>query len=133
MILSASRANVRKNILWYLVAGAGGGMFAGFLGIGGGIILVPVLVTIFGFSQHRAHGTSLAVIIPTVAAGMVVYILRGDCNWLYVASIGIGSIVGVCIGARLMIKIPAYRLRHVFGIYTITVAVLLLLKTYYHH
>ncbi len=127
MVLSAARAKVRTNIVWYLAAGVGGGLLAGFLGIGGGIILVPIMAGVLGLTQHRAHGTSLAVIIPTAAAGTIIYAIRGDLDWAFVASIGVGSIIGVSIGARLMIKVSSHRLRQVFGFYTIIVAILLLI------
>jgi uncharacterized membrane protein YfcA len=119
---------MRTNALWYLTAGAGAGMLAGFLGIGGGIILVPVMTGFLWLDQHKAHGTSLAIIVPIAIAGTVIYALRGDINWALVATIGSGSVVGAIVGAKLMMKVPAHRLRQVFGVYTIAIAILLLLR-----
>jgi uncharacterized membrane protein YfcA len=112
----------------YLAAGAGAGMLAGFLGIGGGIILVPMLAGVLCLNQHKAHGTSIAIIIPIAMMGALVYGLRGDVNWEWVATIGAGSVIGAIVGAKLMMKMPAYRLRQIFGVYAIAIAAILLLR-----
>jgi len=119
---------VKTKIIWYVATGAVAGLTAGFLGVGGGIILVPMMVGLLGLTQHKAHGTSLAVIIPIAIVGMLVYALRGHVDWVLVATIGSGSIIGVIIGAKLMMKVPAHRLRQLFGVYTIAIAVLLLVR-----
>ena len=116
--------NVRA--LWYVLAGMGAGLLAGFLGIGGGIVLVPVLAGALGLNQHAAHGTSLAVIIPIAAAGSLVYAIRGEVDWLIVAAIATASAAGAVAGARLMARIPAERLRQLFGVYAIAIAIVLL-------
>lgn len=103
-------------------------MIAGLLGVGGGIILVPILTANLHLTQHRAHGTSLTIIIPIALVGTIVYALRGDTDWVLVIIVGLGSVVGVYCGAKLMMKVPAHRLRQVFGIYTIAVAILLFLR-----
>jgi len=54
--------------------------------------------------------------------------LRGDVNWEWVATIGAGSVIGAIVGAKLMMKMPAYRLRQIFGVYAIAIAAILLLR-----
>ena len=103
-------------------------MLAGFLGIGGGIILVPIMTGLLCLSQHRAHGTSLAVILPIAAVGTVVYATRGDIDWPLAATIGVGSVVGAVVGARLMMRLSAHRLRQAFGLYMIAIAILLIVR-----
>ncbi len=119
---------MQRKAVWYLAAGAGAGTLAGFLGIGGGIILVPMMTGLLYLTQHRAHGTSLAVIVPIAVTGALVYALRGDVNWEWVAAIGAGSVAGAVVGAKLMMKVPAHRLRQVFGVYTIAIAAILFLR-----
>jgi len=119
---------LKTKIIWYVAIGAVAGLIAGFLGIGGGIILVPMMVALLGLSQYKAHGTSLAVIVPISMIGAIVYILRGDINWTLVAAIGPASIIGVLIGAKLMMKLPAFRLRQLFGMYAIAIGALLLIR-----
>jgi uncharacterized membrane protein YfcA len=122
------QAAVKTNVLWYLATGAAAGLLAGFLGIGGGVLLVPLMVGLFSVGQHRAHGTSLAIIVPIAIVGTIVYGLRGDVNWTLVGAIGAGSVLGAVVGAKAMMKVPADRLRQAFGVYTIVVAVLLLMR-----
>jgi uncharacterized membrane protein YfcA len=119
---------VRTRTVWYLAAGAGAGIVAGFLGIGGGVILVPLLTGLLCLSQHKAHGTSLAIVIPIAIVGTIVYALRGDVNWALAATIGSGSVIGTLVGAKLMMRVSPHRLRQVFGLYTIAIAALLLLR-----
>ena len=119
---------MKSKLIWYIATGAIAGLLAGFLGIGGGILLVPMMVGLLGLTQHKAHGTSLAVIIPISIMSAIVYALRGHIDWTLVATIGSGSVVGAIIGAKLMMKVPAHRLRQLFGVYTVAIATLLLLR-----
>jgi hypothetical protein len=119
---------LKTKILWYVATGAVAGAASGFLGIGGGIILVPMMVALLGMAEHKAHGTSLAVIMPIAVVGATVYALRGHIDWTLVAVIGAGSVVGVIAGAKLMMKLSDYRLRQLFGIYAIAIATLLLIR-----
>jgi uncharacterized membrane protein YfcA len=128
MVSSAPRAKVSGKALWYLAAGAAAGMLAGFLGIGGGIILVPVMVGLLGLTEHKAHGTSLLIIVPVAAVGTTVYALQGSVDWTFVAIMATTSTLGAVAGVKLMMKVSARRLRQLFGLYAIVVAVLLLVR-----
>jgi uncharacterized membrane protein YfcA len=119
---------MRRRAVWSLAAGAGGGTLAGLLGIGGGIVLVPLMTGLLWLDQHRAHGTSLVVIIPTAVVGTAVYAQRGDIDWVLAATIASGSVIGAVAGAKVMAKMSARRLRQVFGLYMIAIATLLLLR-----
>jgi hypothetical protein len=119
---------MKSKLIWYIAAGAIAGLAAGFLGIGGGILLVPLMVGFLGLTQHKAHGTSLAVIIPIAIISAIVYALRGNMNWVLVAEIGSASVAGSIIGAKLMMKVPAPRLRQLFGVYTIAIGIFLLVR-----
>ncbi len=119
---------MKSRVLWYVATGAVAGALSGFLGIGGGIILVTMMVTLLGVTEHRAHGNSLAVIMPVAVMGATVYALRGDIDWILAAVIGSGSVIGVIAGAKLMMKLPEDRLRRLFALYAIAIAVLLLIR-----
>ena len=86
------------------------------------------MVGFLGLTQHKAHGTSLAVIIPIAIISAIVYALRGNMNWVLVAEIGSASVAGSIIGAKLMMKVPAPRLRQLFGVYTIAIGIFLLVR-----
>ncbi len=93
------------------------GLVNGLLGIGGGTILIPAMVFALGVSQHQAHGTSLAVILPTTVASCVIYGLNNDLNYTVALEVAMGGILGGYLGAKLMNKIPADRLRQFFGVF----------------
>jgi len=109
---------MRNTKLALLIAiGITTGMVNGLLGIGGGTILIPSMVLALGISQHQAHGTSLAVILPTTVASCIVYGLNDDLNYKIALQVVSGGILGGYLGARLMNKIPADRLRQFFGVF----------------
>lgn len=109
-----------------ILTGAAGGLLGGLMGVGGGIIMVPMMVAFLKLSQHRAHGTSLAVIVPIALAGVIPYALSANAHWAVIAPLVAGTSVGVAIGAKWMMKISAKRLRQVFGVLLIIVAVRML-------
>lgn len=102
------------------------GILSGLLGVGGGIILVPIMVSLLGFSQHCAHATSLAVIVPTAIVGSLVYSSHGNLDIVLSLTLTAGSIVGASFGARWMKYIPAAQLRRMFGAFIVIVGVRML-------
>ena len=114
-------------------AGLLSGFLAGLFGIGGGAILVPILITAFpllgieaAVTAHLAVGTSLAIILPIALVGASLYAWRGDIDWILVAAIASGSVIGVAAGSRLMMKVPARRLRQGFGVYALLLVPLMI-------
>jgi uncharacterized protein len=92
------------------------GVVSGMLGIGGGIILVPGLMLLFGFSQHQAQGTSLAALsMPIFAFAAVVYYKYGHVKIPATAAVAIGIMLGAYIGARLIPLVPLPWVRLAFG------------------
>ncbi|OPZ88232.1 MAG: Sulfite exporter TauE/SafE [bacterium ADurb.Bin429] len=102
------------------------GLFSGLLGVGGGVLLVPAMVLLLHYSQHRAHGTSLAVILFVAVAGLSGYIRAGQISWPIAGGLAVGGILGAVLGARLAGKLPAATLRRVFGAFLILVALRML-------
>lgn len=99
-----------------LVLGLAAGVLAGLAGVGGGIIIVPALVFLFGFSQHLAQGTSLAVLIPPVGLlAMIQYYKTGDVDLRAAALIAGGLLLGSIFGAKLALDLPQATLKKVFG------------------
>ena len=97
------------------------------MGVGGGLILVPMMVGFLGLTQHEAHGTSLAIIVPIAIAAAIPYVWRGDLKWGLVAALAVGSSVGAMLGARLMMRLSARQLRRWFGVFLILVALRLII------
>jgi uncharacterized membrane protein YfcA len=99
------------------------GMLSGLLGVGGGIVLVPLMVTYLGVAQHTAHGTSLAVIVPTALVGSIVYGFNGNINVTPALNLAVGSIIGASLSARWMKNIPAKQLKQLFGVFLVLVGI----------
>jgi uncharacterized membrane protein YfcA len=99
-----------------LLLGVAVGVLSGVLGIGGGVVLVPGLVYLFGFPQAEAQGTSLAVLcLPVAAFAAVVYYQHGFVHPKVVGVIVVGFAAGAYLGARLVPVVPAGVLRLAFG------------------
>lgn len=99
----------------YVISGLGMGLLSAMFGIGGGILLVPILVTLLNFGQHLASGTSLAVMAPTALFGALRLTRPGLTDWRVGSRIGVGGIVGAVIGASVALYLPAEVLRWVFA------------------
>ena len=108
--------------------GSAGGLLAGLFGVGGGIVIVPLLVIVCGFSQHRAHAMSLTGIVPIAAVGAIAFALQGQVDAGIAGLLAAGSVVGAPLGARILDRTPEARLRIAFGILVLGVAVSLVLQ-----
>ncbi len=104
-----------------LVSGAASAL----LGIGGGAIVVPVLVIAFGYGQHLAEGTSLAVIVPTALVGAAVHGRRNYPDWPVGLRLGAGGLVGSLLGAEVALALPAMLLSRAFGVLLLVTTVVL--------
>ena len=102
------------------------GVFSGLLGVGGGLIMVPGMVIALRVRQHVAHATSLAAIVPTAVAGVLAFGKASAVDWKVGAVLAVGSLPGARGGAMLMSRIPADRLRVVFGVFVMVIGVILL-------
>lgn len=113
-----------RGILAGVVVGLAGGLF----GVGGGILLVPLLTGMFALSQHQAHGTSLAAIGATAAAGLVVYAAHGEVAWVTGAIMAVTSMLCARLGARLAARTSRAGLTRAFAVFLVLVAARLLWK-----
>jgi uncharacterized protein len=102
------------------------GVLSGLLGVGGGVIIVPLLVALVHLSQHQAHATSLAAIVPIGAVGALTYALGGKIDVEVAGLLALGALVGAPAGARIMARIEERPLRIMFGVLMIAVGVQLL-------
>ena len=108
--------------------GLAAGLLSGLLGVGGGVVMVPLLVAVIGLSQHQAHATSLAAIVPIAAVGAFRFAQDGTVDVGLAALLGAGSLVGAPLGARVMARLAAGPLQMLFGGVMIIVALQLLLS-----
>ena len=112
-----------------LAIGFGGGVLSGLLGVGGGVIMVPLLVLWARYSQREAHAVSLGAIIPISIAGIATYGVAGEVRYWQAIGLAVGSVVGARIGAgigaRLLARIDEGLLKVIFGVFLVGVAALL--------
>ena len=93
-------------IIYLVLIGLMSGVLSGFVGVGGGIIIVPALVFLTGLTQHQAQGTSLFVLsLPVVVLGMLQYWNSGNVNWKYGIIIALTFVVGAIVGSKLSLKL----------------------------
>lgn len=112
----------------YLMVGLFAGVASGFLGIGGGSVIIPALVYIFGLTQHTAQGTTLALMIPPIGLlAAMKYYYEGNVNVKIAAFICVGFFVGGLIGAYLVTPIPDKILKKIFGIFLALVSLKMIL------
>ena len=108
-----------------LVIGLVGGLLSGLLGVGGGVIMVPLLVLWAAYGQRDAHAMSLGAIIPISIVGIATFGAAGEVHWWEALGLAAGSIVGARIGAGFLAKIDERLLKIIFGVFLVGVAILM--------
>jgi uncharacterized protein len=122
---------MKKNLI-SLAIGFAAGLFGGLIGLGGGIIMIPLMISVLKLSQHQAHGTSLVALIFTGMAGALIYGLEGHIDFLAAGSLAVTAIVTARAGANYAHALPGWKLRRAFGAFLIFCAALLVIKPYLH-
>lgn len=105
-----------------------GGVLSGLLGVGGGVVMVPLLVLWAGYRQRDAHALSLGAIIPISLAGVLIYGAAGKVRLVDGAALAAGSIVGARIGASALSRIEERPLKLIFGLFLGAVSILMLVR-----
>lgn len=108
-------------VTWILIGiGLTAGFGSGLFGIGGGVVIVPALIYLIGFSQHKATGTSLVVLLPPVGIGAVLeYSRHGNVEWKAAIIVAITMLVGATLGAIVANKLSGPVLRLGFGVFMV--------------
>ncbi|KRE21922.1 hypothetical protein ASG80_11980 [Agromyces sp. Soil535] len=109
------------------LVGAAGGLLSGAFGVGGGILMVPLLIVFANMDQRRASATSLAAIVPAAIAGSLTYFANGQIDLLAALIVAVGGIIGSWIGSWLLRRLSLGWLRWLFIALLIAVAVRLVL------
>jgi uncharacterized membrane protein YfcA len=103
------------------------GVLSGFVGIGGGVIIVPALVFFLGLTQHQAQGTSLFVLaMPVVALAVFNYWKSNNVNWNYGLIIATAFVIGGFLGSKLSLKLSPSLVKLIFGVIMAYVSVRLI-------
>lgn len=118
----------RKQLLQGAAIGLVAGLASGYVGVGGGFIMVPLMLSIIGIPMRKASGTSLIAVMILAIPGVIEQGIIGNINYLAGIAIVIGTIPGAVIGARLVTKVPERTLRLLFGCFLIVAAAMLVLN-----
>lgn len=112
----------------YILLGLLAGILSGFLGLGGGVVLIPALVYLFDLTQHQAQGTTLAIMVPPIGLlAALRYYYSGNVKISIAVFICLGFFFGGLIGAHFVQRIPDLMLRRIFGFFIFIVAVKMML------
>jgi uncharacterized protein len=112
-----------------VIIGLGAGLLGGLFGVGGGLIIVPGLVSVAGMDRRLAHGTSLAATLPIAAASLITYVSHGNVDWAVALLIALGAIVGAVVGTTLLHIIPKNVLVIIFVVTVLATATRLAVST----
>jgi uncharacterized membrane protein YfcA len=111
-------------LVFLVIIGLLAGLFSGLLGVGGGLVMIPLMVVLLGFSQHEAQGTSLAVLaIPVTFLAAYNYYTEGFVNWKFALIIAVSFLIGGFFGSKLAISIDRELLKKIFGVILIIAAI----------
>jgi uncharacterized membrane protein YfcA len=109
----------------FVILGVCVGIFSGTLGVGGGTVVIPALVLLWGFGQKSAQGMSLAIMVPMALIGALRYWKNPEVEfhgWV-IALIVLGALAGTLAGTELAARLPAGILRKTFAVFLVIVAV----------
>jgi uncharacterized membrane protein YfcA len=104
-------------IVFLIIVGLAAGVLSGLVGVGGGIIIVPALVLILGFSQHEAQGTSLGLLLlPVGILAVINYYHKGYIDLKVVAIMSVAFVLGGWLGSKLALSMSQEMVRKVFAV-----------------
>lgn len=120
-----------ENWYLYIIAGIATGVMSALFGVGGGILMVPILTLAFGFGQKSAQGISLFVMLPTALAGAIRYKLNPEIpvNLSVAGWMAIGGIAGAVLGSKAVFVLPEVILKRMFAVFIILTGIHIFMKT----
>ncbi len=120
-----------QTIIILLSIGLFAGMLSGFVGVGGGVVIVPALVFFLGLTQHQAQGTSLFILVlPVGILAVMNYSKTANINWSYGIVIALAFVIGGFLGSKLSLKLSPSVVKLAFGVIMAFVSFKLILSGY---
>jgi hypothetical protein len=113
-----------------IISGLLGGFFGGLLGLGGGVIMIPLMTWLAKMTQHQAHGTSLVAIVFTAIVGGATYFLHGEVDLKIALILAASATITARFGARYAHSLPEKKLKMAFGFFLIFASTMLVAKGY---
>jgi hypothetical protein len=112
-------------VLSLVVIGLLAGIFSGFMGVGGGVVMIPLMIVFLGFNQHEAQGLSLAVLaVPVTLIAAYTYHTSGfPVDWKFALIIAVFFVVGALAGSKFAVKVDQNVLKKIFAVVLVIAAV----------
>ena len=117
-----------RSPLVLVAIGLAGGFFSALFGVGGGVVVVPLLVLLAGLASHEATGTSLAVIALTAVFGAAGFSALGEVDWGYAGLVGVPAMAGTIVAVWVQQRISARALTLLFAVFLVAMAVVLFVR-----
>jgi len=111
-----------------VLIGLAAGFFSALFGVGGGVVIVPLLLLVLGWEMRAATATSLAAIGITATAGVVTYVVHGEVKPVYALLVGVPAALGAVGGASLQQRVPVRTLAFLFAALLAAIAIRMLLQ-----
>jgi uncharacterized membrane protein YfcA len=112
-----------ETVFIIIAIGFAAGMLGGMIGIGGGLVVVPALVYFLAFSQHKAQGTSLGLLVlPVALLGVFNYYKKGYVDVKAVGLLAVGFVLGSYLGSKYALSLPQETLKKIFAFFLILLA-----------
>ncbi|MBT5750269.1 MAG: sulfite exporter TauE/SafE family protein [Flavobacteriales bacterium] len=100
-----------------IIIGLLAGILSGLVGVGGGILMIPLLIIFLGLSQHQAQGTALFAMLPPIGIlAAINYYKEGFVKWEYAIVIAFTFVIGGYLGSKLSLSLPPQTVRRIFGV-----------------
>ena len=110
-----------------IIIGLLAGTLSGLVGVGGGIIMIPLLVMLLGLTQHQAQGTAIFAMLPPIGIlAAINYFKQGYVKWEYAIVIALIFVIGGYLGSKLSLSLPPQTVRRVFGVVMLIVGIKLI-------
>ena len=114
-------------VILLIIIGLLAGLLSGLVGVGGGILMIPLLVIFLGFTQHQAQGTALFAMLPPIGIlAAINYYKEGFVKWEYATVIALTFVVGGYFGSKLSINLPDQIVRRFFAFVMLIAAIKIL-------
>ena len=100
-----------------IIIGLLAGVLSGLVGVGGGILMIPLLIIFLGLTQHEAQGTALFAMLPPIGIlAAINYYKEGFVKWEYAIVIAFTFVIGGYLGSKLSLSLPPQTVRRIFGV-----------------
>jgi uncharacterized membrane protein YfcA len=100
-----------------IIIGLLAGILSGLVGVGGGILMIPLLIIFLGLTQHQAQGTALFAMLPPIGIlAAINYYKEGFVKWEYAIIIAFTFVIGGYLGSKLSLSLPPQMVRRIFGV-----------------